>query len=567
MCGIFLYIGREYTETQLIRAAQALAPRGPDSFGHWTRELADGRRVFMGFQRLAIMDLSESGNQPMIARDDRDDRDLVLIANGEIYNHAQISEGHVCTSTSDCESIFHAYEHCTDPDKGDAWYSVPNELDGVFAYALYDGTRGTVQIARDPLGVRPLFMCSDADAREWIFASEMKAIHALTGAGTQGVRPFPPGHVMTVQLANMTAVADPYWEPMWHAITLEVSAYEEALTVVKRGLTDAVRKRLMSDRPIGCLLSGGLDSSLVAALVQRCMRETHPDFQLHTFSIGMEGATDLAYAQAVADHIGSIHHEVHFTPEEGIAVIPELIAVLESFDVTTVRASVGMYLLSKWISENTDVKVIFSGEGADELAQGYIYFHNAPTPADGHEESLRLLGDLYMYDVLRADRTISHFGLEARVPFLDKTFVSSYLNIAPELRHISGHPDPSTRMEKHLIRCAFADPEIIPASVLWRRKEAFSDGVSSMDPARAWHRLLTEHADLIISDLEYDCALEDRNKEIMKPYSKEQYWYWKCFRNTYPRVNYAERQELIPYIWMPKWSDTQDPSARMLTHY
>jgi asparagine synthase (glutamine-hydrolysing) len=574
MCGIFAYIGKRFTTDELKAATRALEPRGPDNFRYYVNELPNGYKVFLGFQRLAINDLRETGDQPMFSEDGK----KVLIANGEIYNCSTLMRNVLPRSTSDCESIIVAYEECmTIGNFTEAWM-LPQDLDGVFAFALYDIARGSIMISRDPIGVRPLFYSAQenvfgAGNPEYIFASEMKAIHALTCAqempNASTVQTFPPAHTMTLQFTNTdvpgASQVEMYTDKYWYFPDPRSSVEPRNIVLnrIRDGFTDAVRKRLMSDRPIGCLLSGGLDSSLVAALVQKCMRETNPDFVLNTFSIGMIGATDLEYARMVAEHIGSRHHEVTFTQEEGIAVIPELISVLESFDVTTVRASVGMYLLSKWISENTDIKVVFSGEGADELAQGYIYFHHSPTADAGHEESIRLLTDLHAFDVLRADRTISHFGLEARVPFLDRKFISEYLKIHPSSRHISGD---NSHVEKHLIRKAFAEMALIPDEILWRRKEAFSDGISSTDPTRAWHKVLGAHADAEISDLEYDCAVEDENREIMEPYSKEQYYYWKCFRNAYPR-RASERQRVLPYIWMPKWMNTMDPSARTLAHY
>jgi len=588
MCGIFVYIGCRYSLEELKKATHTLNPRGPDNFRYFLRNLPGGYIIYMGFQRLCINDLHASGDQPMFSKDGK----KILVCNGEIYNYKDLLHGDP-QSTSDCEGIIHLYESLL-RGTGSATYGseknierISSDLDGVFAYVLHDMERERLLISRDPVGVRPMFhsiikatpgpnMIRLDDGpliSEYVFASEMKAIHALNNQ--LRIAPFTPGTVMMIQFGNATF--NVYEKSYWNvhdirdaqsdginvyadeSVNMDKSIFTNEFAYansIRDSLTSAVRKRLLSDRPIGCLLSGGLDSSLIAALVQKCMREKDPDFVLQTFSVGMSGSTDLAYAQKVANHIGSNHTEVVFTPEEGIAVIPELIGVLETYDVTTVRASVGMYLVSKWISENTDITVVFSGEGADEVAQGYIYFHKAPSPQEANKESRRLINDMHMYDVLRADRTISHWGLEARVPFLDKQFIKSYLQIP------AAHRTPGIHMEKYQLRKAFHGGNLIPDEVLWRRKEAFSDGVSSTDAKLAWHNILSGHVDMVVSDEEYHSSGQ---ASLLPPYSKEQYYYWKCFNAAYPGKN--ANGELIPYIWMPKWMETNDPSARTLSHY
>jgi asparagine synthase (glutamine-hydrolysing) len=478
----------------------------------------------------------------------------ILVCNGEIYNYRELL-GEDPQSSSDCEGILHLYDNMRGLD-------IAAHLDGDFAFAMYGDERGEIIIARDPVGVRPLFhhiSYGDRDApTQFIFASEMKAIHALDNL--LYVQQFPPGCTARIDVRNNSYECSTYWNifnsPQYaHTEGVDIMA---VFSSIRSMLTESVRKRLISDRPIGCLLSGGLDSSLIAALVQRCMRETHPDFRVHTFSIGMEGSTDLAYARTVAEHIGSIHREIIFTPQEGLAVIPELVSVLETYDITTVRASVGMYLLSKWISENTDIKVIFSGEGADELAQGYIYFHKAPNAVEADEESRRLMRDLHLFDVLRADRTISHFGLEARVPFLDKEFIRMYLTIPASVRV------PQRSIEKYLIRSAFEFDGILPNSVLWRKKEAFSDGISAADAVRSWHAIIAAHIESVVSDEEFYGG-DNQSAPLMPPRTKEQYYYWKCFADVYGTRN--SEGELLPYIWMPRWFNTNDPSARTLDNY
>jgi asparagine synthase (glutamine-hydrolysing) len=293
----------------------------------------------------------------------------------------------------------------------------------------------------------------------------------------------------------------------------------------------------MSDRPMGCLLSGGLDSSLVASILVKFLGGKN----VRTYSIGMQGSTDLYYAKKVANFLGTDHHEVLFTPEEGFAVIPEVIRTLGSYDITTIRASVGMYLLSKYISENTTDKVIFSGEGSDEVLEGYLYFHNAPTPKEGEDESVRLIRNLHLYDVLRADRCISTNGLEPRVPFLDRKFVDVTLSLSEDQKK------PSSGFEKYILRKAFTG--YLPDDVLWRRKEGFSDGVSSVK--KSWYNYIQEFIEPIIPDYLFNPNFP----------SKEAMYYKMIFDNIFP--NY----KLDVTYWMPKWSNTNDPSGRLIQAY
>merc|ERR1712136_72871 len=319
-------------------------------------------------------------------------------------------------------------------------------------------------------------------------------------------------------------------------------------------LTKGVEKRLMSTRRVGSLLSGGLDSSLVAAITAKKFQDMNIQYPLLTFSIGMENSPDVVAARKVAKHIGSEHHEVSFTDQEGIEAIKNVIYSLESYDVTTVRASTPMYLLSKYISEKADTIVIMSGEGADELAQGYVYFHKQPSAEEGDEESRRLLKDLYMFDVLRTDRVTAKHGLEVRAPFLDHAFTSYYLSIPAALR------SPKDGVEKHLLRSAFAESELIPSDILGRLKEAFSDGVSSKK--KSWFEILQEHIELQVSDEDLSSAATMFPHHT--PKTKEAYFYRKIF-NEYFGDNLSR---LIPYQWLPKWcKETNDPSARVLEVY
>jgi len=321
---------------------------------------------------------------------------------------------------------------------------------------------------------------------------------------------------------------------------------------VRELLTAAVKKRMMGVRRIGCLLSGGLDSSLIASLVCKLSKEWNLDYKIQTFAIGMPGSPDLIAAKKVAKHLGTDHHEVSFTPEEGINALVDVIKHNESYDITTTRASVGMYLLAQYISTKTDNIIIFSGEGADEVAQGYIYFHKAPSPAAADAESRRLLTDLYMYDNLRADRTTAAHGLELRVPFLDHQFTSYYLSLPAESRI------PKEGVEKHLLRSAFTGTGLIPDDILWRPKEAFSDGVSSQK--KSWFTYLQEYIDQQVTQEELMDA--SRSYPFNTPATKEGYFYRKVFETYYPN-----QAHLIQYIWMPKWIGAVDPSARTLNHY
>lgn len=312
-------------------------------------------------------------------------------------------------------------------------------------------------------------------------------------------------------------------------------------------LYKAVSKRLMGEREVGCLLSGGLDSSLVTALACKISFK-----KIKTFSIGMEGSTDLKYARIAAKHLNTEHHEVVFTPNEGLNAISRVIYALESYDITTVRASVGMFLLSEYIRKNTDTTVILSGEGSDEICQGYIYFHKASTPEDSHKESCRLIDDLYMYDVLRSDRTTAAHGLEIRVPFLDSEFVNRYMKCP------IGTKRPFDGCEKYLLRSAFDRDNLLPTEILWRPKEAFSDGVSST--TKSWYKIIQEHCETLVSDEQLSNAKDIYTHNT--PTTKESYWYRSIFEEYFPG-----RSDIIPYFWMPKWSNTTDPSARSLTHY
>lgn len=508
MCGILAVISRILSPSQIkniISSGQYLSKRGPDKFTSVVRN--DG--VFI-FSRLSINDVSENGNQPMTSGN------ILMMCNGEIYNHLQLIEKYnlKCNSKSDCEVILRLYEKI-------GFVETVKNLYGVFAIILVDGDK--VYLARDRIGVRPLY---------YSLSKTSLAICSVPNciSDCQNVLPFSPGHTSLYENGVLTTLYK-------DEIGLSPLRLQDGTEAIRESLIEAVRLRLMTDRPMGCLLSGGLDSSLVASILVKFLGGKN----VRTYSIGMEGSTDLHYAKKVATFLGTDHHEVIFTPEEGFAVIPEVIKTLGSYDITTIRASVGMYLISKYISEKTKDKVIFSGEGSDEVLEGYLYFHNAPTPEEGEKESVRLIKNLHLYDVLRADRCISTNGLEPRVPFLDRKFVDITLSLSEEQKK------PTNGFEKYILRKAFTG--YLPDEVLWRRKEGFSDGVSSVK--KSWYNYIQEFVEPIIPDYLF-------NKTFP---SKEAMYYKMIFDNLFPRYNLELK------YWMPLWSSANDPSGRLIKAY
>lgn len=531
MCGIFFVYGK-HSAQQGWEGALSLQPRGPDH----TSILYD-TNAFLCFQRLKVNDLSDAGNQPMYADD------VYLLCNGEIYNQYALKSEYSlnCTSTSDCETILQLYLHLkkTMPIQ-DVLTTLPTLLDGEFAFVLYDKKDQHVLACRDPYGVRPLFWFQMEDG--FGFASELKALHAFSTETMQ----FRPGHIRLMHVSDGPSIHHCYAPlPIPYRLgTLE----EDYLPRIKEVFEQAVVKRLMSDRPVCALLSGGLDSSLVAALVAR-----HVNHPLHTFSIGIQGSTDLQYAKLVAQHIGSVHHSVELQEADFLSAIEETVRIIESYDITTVRASVGNLLISKYIARNTPFKVVFNGDYSDEVCGGYMYLKKAPSTEAFHQECTRLVHDIHYFDSLRSDRTISSQGLEARVPFADKDFVALYMSMDPALR-VS-----SSRMEKYMLRKAFANEDLLPSEVLWRKKEAFSDGVSN--PERSWHHVLQEYINQHVSDEEFHA--QKGTYTLLPPPTKEAYLYRKIFERHYPH-----HAHVIPYFWLPKWcGDLQEPSARALPMY
>lgn len=555
MCGIWAIFGiPDYSK--YASCAMKISQRGPDVFRMET--IPHFQNCCVAFHRLAIVD-DLHGMQPMRIKALPH---LYLIYNGEIYNHNAVGKQYDFDFFTKCdgEVILHLYDKF-------GVEKMAQMLDGVFAFCIIDTKNKEVHIGRDTFGIRPLFTLSVAGKETGILAlsSEAKALvplikHFEKNGSKIVVKPFFPGQYASYSLSpdgQTTFIKQKAYTKIGKPPVFETSVKPNSSDVmenIRKLFSEAVRKRLMADRRIGCLLSGGLDSSLVASYLTKLAKESGISYPIQTFSIGMEGSTDVAAARVVAKHIGSEHHEVIFTAEEGIQALRDVIYALETWDITTIRASVGMYLVSKYISEETDTVVIYSGEGSDELCQGYIYFHKAPSPEEADLESRRLLEDLYLYDVLRGDRSTAAHGLEIRVPFLDVHFTSYFLSLDPEIRQ------PKDGIEKWLLRASFDNTDALPKEILWRAKEAFSDGVSSTKPGQSWYELLQNHIKNQVPDEALAGAAE--LYPYNTPKTKEGFYYRQIFEELFPGQSH-----FIPYVWMPKWTNATDPSARTLEHY
>ena len=521
MCGIysfFSFLDEKISiqqRNELFRNFAKSQHRGPDNSVFKNIN----EHSIIGFHRLAIMDII-GGDQPFI------ENQCYLICNGEIYNHNQLITEHnlITNSNSDCEVIIHLYLK----------YGIEKTiqlLDGVFAFILYDQDSETIYAGRDPIGVRSLYYSYTNE--QLALSSELKSIPY------NNTQFFPPGYYMTFHDKKMIFTK---YTNSWVYIEDEYHEVKKNLTYL---FERAVKKRLMSDRPIGCLLSGGFDSSIVAALVAR----NYEPYTIHTFSIGMEGATDLKYAKIVADHIKSIHHEIIVTEQQMLDAIPRVVKSIESWDTTTVRASTPMILLCDYIKQNTDITVVYSGEGSDEASGSYMYFYNAPNLSEFRNETERLVEDLQYFDVLRCDKSISAAGLEARVPFLDQDFLYYYMSIPSRFKFPR-----SDFKEKHLLRDCFSEQNLLPDEVLWRQKEAFSDGCSKKE--KSWSTIIQKYCDT----MKFSDSL---NTLKHPPVLNESKYYRTLFLEEYP-----ENDRIIPYYWLPKWSgDVIDPSARVLDVY
>lgn len=562
MCGIFALLNTKFTDRKLVeKGFEKGRDRGPE-FSK-LQHLAD-YNLYLGFHRLAINGVAdEKSNQPFFING------VYLICNGEIYNHKQLFKLLNITpkSKSDCEVIIHLY-------KIFGIQQTLQILDGVFAFVLFDTDTNQMFVARDTYGVRPLFISSfkktakiDINGAEYYesfaFSSEVKQIVNLnSNAVDENIRQFEPGCLAIFKYNGSTIehIKDMVFSSPNSFCVNKQDDYNTVLKNVYDKLYDAVAKRVdNTEREIACLLSGGLDSSLIASLVKQIHKG-----ELHTWSIGLKGSEDLKYAQMVADHIGSIHHSIEVTEEEFLFAIPDVIYNIESYDTTTVRASVGNWLISKKIRLESDAKVIFNGDGADEVMGGYLYFHEAPNPIDFDKDCRKLLSNIHYFDVLRSDRSISSHGLEARTPFLDRNFVQYYLSISPTLRDHGYNNKP----EKYLIREAVEmfNPNLLPKQVLHRTKEAFSDGVSKQ--TKSWFQIIQ---DFVKTEL-YHHLGEDENIiiEKMNPYlfnrpqTLEQLYYRDTFQKLFKGIG---TEKIIPYFWMPNFVEATDASARTLNVY
>jgi asparagine synthase (glutamine-hydrolysing) len=544
MCGIVCAFDLKQPASvlrpRLLEMSRKVRHRGPDWSG-----IYDGEKAILAHERLAIVDPA-SGKQPLLSPDG----ELVLAANGEIYNHRELRrpfEGTYAFRTqSDCEVLLALYQ-----EKGTGFL---DELNGIFGFALYDRRNDRYFIARDHMGIIPLYIGWDREGTFYV-ASELKA---LEGTCTR-IEPFPPGHFMTSDTPGFQRWYSREW--------MEYEAVEENKTdigALRTGLEEAVHRQLMSDVPYGVLLSGGLDSSITSAIAKRyAARRIESDDtteawwpRLHSFSVGLEGSPDLEAARKVAEHIGTVHHEVKFTLQEGLDALRDVIYHLETYDITTVRAATPMYLLARVI-KSMGIKMVLSGEGADELFGGYLYFHKAPGPRDFHEETVRKLGKLHQYDCLRANKALAAWGIEGRVPFLDKEFMDLAMRVNPKDKMAA-----NGRMEKWVLRKAFED--YLPASVAWRQKEQFSDGVgySWIDTLKTV--VAGEVSDEQMANAHYRFPLQT-------PANKEEYYYRSLFESHFPSDAAALSVPQEPSVacstrvaleWDEAFRNMNDPSGR-----
>lgn len=531
----------EGRRTQLLSMSKQIRHRGPD----WNGIYVDNDAI-LAHERLAIVD-PVSGGQPLFSQNKK----LVLAVNGEIYNHGalrQLTPNYDYQTGSDCEVILGLYQ-----SEGMAFI---DKLNGIFAFVLYDADQNLFFAARDHMGVIPLYMGWDAQGTLY-FASELKALEGQCNK----IEVFPPGHFYDGKQQKLIKWYDRSWRDFE-----AVKERETDIEQLREALESAVHRQLMSDVPYGVLLSGGLDSSITSALAKKFAKKRVESNdisdawwpQLHSFSIGLKGSPDLKAAQLVADHIGTVHHEVTFTVQEGIDAIKDVIFYLETYDITTVRASTPMYLLARVI-KSMGIKMVLSGEGADELFGGYLYFHKAPSAQEFHDETVRKLDKLYQYDCLRANKSLAAWGIEGRVPFLDKEFMDVAMSINPKDKMIS-----EDRMEKWVLRKAFES--YLPAQVAWRQKEQFSDGVGY-----DWIDSLKEVVEREVSDQDMNVA--HHRFPIQPPQTKEEYYYRSIFEEHFPSETAALTVPSEPSVacstptalaWDASFKNMIEPSGRAI---
>lgn len=602
MCGIWGYFGTEVTVRALFDSFTNIQNRGPTRSEFM--EINSEFPIFFGFHRLPIVEDTAKGDQPFTYEEGQ--RRVYVGCNGEIYNYKKLIADFKLpvTTGSDCEVILWLYLQ----------FGIDRVLElinGEFAFFVFDfdlsGADSTfkIHLARDQCGIRPLFY--GVTKNTIAFSSEAKGLTASLGKEPfqiiEGVMPFPPRTRMeaTVKIVDDNEGVSPVkveegtpdlqlikatYAPAEHATNVKttnllkkaevswnfvpyinfrdtkqvVDDEEVAKELIRKSLEECVEERLHSHAEIGALLSGGLDSSLVCALAAKHLHKTGK--RLKTFSVGLPGSTDRNFAESVAKHIGSEHRHIEFEETDFLNALDEIILLTETFDITTIRATTGQFLISRWIARHTNVRVLLIGDGSDELCAGYMYFHNAPDPIASHNENIRLLENIHLYDGLRADRAIARSGMEARVPFLDRKFIDTFLSISPALRiprphHFCG----GKKLEKYLLREAFAGTGLLPDEVLFRRKEAFSDGVSSV--AKSWYMVIQEWAEQSISDA--DLAAAKQHYTHLPPTSKESLYYRRKFEHFYGKGDICR---VTPDYWLPLWcGDIKDPSARVLTVY
>lgn len=569
MCGIFALLNTNNFDNTQKKIISEQFNKGKRRGPEYSKLEDQYMKMYLGFHRLAINGLNSESNQPIVIND------IVLICNGEIYNYKQLyNDVNVKPTTdSDCEVIIHLYIN----------YGIEqtlNMLDGVYSFILYDTNKdkNNVYVARDPFGVRPLYKLynmNDVDELFNIygFASELKCLEYFYNQNTNNYRieQFEPGTYSVFQYNNDLKFRwneiisnKSYFLPSF-IITSPINdiseSKEEFFSCISNGLNNAIIKRCVTtERPVACLLSGGLDSSLIAALVADYFRGNGK--QIETYSIGLKNSEDIKYARIVADYIQSNHTEIIVTEEQMFNAIPEVIKAIETYDTTTVRASIGNYLIGKHIARNSDAKVIFNGDGSDELFGGYLYMNKCPDDIEFDKEIRRLLKDIHNFDVLRSDKSISSNGLEPRTPFLDRNFINNILSIPTYFRNHNNFG----LTEKYLLRNSFTHlfysdclgRQILPDEILWRKKEAFSDGVSSQ--GRSLFTILQEKISKSMN--EEQCSLQTDYINSKQGIELEKIYYKQIFDKEFPNCSH-----IIPYFWMPKYTNAYDPSARTLDVY
>ena len=555
---------KEELRNQVLEMSKKIRHRGPDWSGVYT-----GNNAIISHERLSIVD-PLSGKQPLVS----DDQKIILAANGEIYNHKDIRkefEGKYNFQTgSDCEAIIPLYKKYRESGN---FAEMVEKLSGIFAFALYDSEKDVYLICRDEIGVIPLYQGWDKEGHYYV-ASELKALEGECVT----IEEFPNGYYFYSKDEKPVRWYKRDWES-YDAVKSAAKATDDkgdvinpaVIEKVKNSLESAVKAQLMSDVPYGVLLSGGLDSSIIAAITQKFSKKrVESDSkeaawwpQLHSFAIGLEGSPDLIAAQKAADYIGTVHHEVHFTIQEALDALPDVIYHIETYDITTVRASTPMYLLARVI-KSMGIKMVLSGEGSDELFGGYLYFHKAPNAQEFHEELVRKMSKLHLYDCLRANKSLMAWGVEGRVPFLDKDFIDIAMRLNPTDKMNIKMPDGKQRMEKWIIRKAFED--MLPDSIAWRQKEQFSDGVGYN-----WIDTLKKMTEEKVSDAEF--ARRENRFPVNPPKTKEEYYYREIYSRLFPSDSAAK---VVPHEagvacstakaleWDAAWKNMDEPSGRAI---